>query len=125
MNETGIGGRVINFIIDTILITLLAYGVYRWWTFQVEYWNYRFFPYYQVFWATMFVYYALFEALLSRTPGKYFSLSRVRNKNNGKPLLWQILVRSLLRLTLIDAFFIPFLNRPLHDAWSKTRVVEV
>jgi hypothetical protein len=36
-----------------------------------------------------------------------------------------VLLRSLLRLTIIDAFFIPFLERPLHDALSKTRVVEV
>ncbi len=125
MNETGMGGRIINFVLDTILIALIAYGAYRWWYFQVMYWNYRFIPYYQFLFVTIFVYYTLFEFFFSRTPAKLLSLSRVRNMSNGKPSLGQILLRSLLRLVLIDAFFIPFFNRPLHDQWSKTRVVEV
>ena len=125
MNESGIGARVINFLADTLLIAFAAWGFYRWWNFYVMYWGYRFIPYYLFFFATIFVYYTLFEWLTSRTPGKLLSLTRVRALNNSKPLLWQILLRSLVRLTLIDAFFIPFLNRPLHDVLSKTRVVEI
>ena len=125
MNETGMGGRIINFLVDTILIALIAYAFYRWWYFQVMYWDYQFIPYYLFFLATIFVYYTLFETLWGRTPAKLLSLSRVKNLNNGKPSFGQIIVRSLLRLILIDAFFIPFFNRPLHDEWSKTRVVEV
>ena len=125
MNETGMGGRIINFLVDTILIALIAYGFYRWWYFQVMYWQYKFIPYYLFFFAAIFVYYTLFEGLFGRTPGKLLSLSRVRNLDNKRPSFGQIVLRSLLRLILIDAFFIPFFDRPLHDAWSKTRVVEV
>ena len=124
-HETGMGGRVINFVVDTILIALIAYGFYRWWYFQVMYWQYKFIPYYLFFFATIFVYYTVSESLFGRTPGKLLSLSRVTNLENKRPSFGQIVLRSLLRLILIDAFFIPFFDRPLHDAWSKTRVVEV
>ena len=125
MNESGIGARVINFIVDTILIFLLALALYKWWSFYVTNWAYYFFPFYYFFIATTVLYYTLFEWLTARTPGKLISLSKVKTIDNGKPSLGSVLVRSLLRLTLIDAFFIPFLNRPLHDALTKTRVVEV
>ena len=125
MNETGIGARVLNFIVDNILIFLLALAMYKWWSFYVANWAYYFVPFYQFFIATTFFYYTLFEWLTSRTPGKLISLSRVRTIGNSRPSLGIVLLRSLLRLTIIDAFFIPFLNRPLHDALSKTRVVEI
>ncbi len=125
MNETGIGARVINFLVDTILIFLLALALYKWWSFYVTNWGYHFVPFYLFFIANAFLYYTLFEWLTARTPGKLISLSKVRTIDNRKPSIGIVFLRSLLRLTLIDAFFIPFLNRPLHDALTKTRVVEV
>ena len=71
------------------------------------------------------VYYLFFETLFKRTPGKWLSFSKVVNNNGGKPAFWQILVRSVIRLTIIDCFFIPFLDKTLHDYLSKTEVVEV
>lgn len=73
----------------------------------------------------MFVYYIFFEGIFKRTPGKWLSLSKVVNKSAGKPAFWRILIRSLIRLTIIDCFFIPFLDKPLHDYLSGTEVVEV
>ena len=124
MKEAGIGTRVINFLIDTILIFLLAFALYKWWIFYVTYWDYKFFPFYQFFHATTFVYYFLFEALFSKTPGKWLTMSKVRNTSGGKPGWYQVLLRSLTRLTIIYAFFIPILGRPLHDAISGTRLEE-
>ncbi len=124
MREVGIGTRVINFLIDTILIFLMAYGLYKWWTFYVYYWAYKFFPFYMFFYASVFVYYLLFEMLFSRTPGKWLTMSRVRNAAGAKPKWYQIVLRSLARLTIIYPFFIPLLGRPLHDAISNTRVVD-
>ncbi|HXL54878.1 MAG TPA: RDD family protein, partial [Chitinophagaceae bacterium] len=63
--------------------------------------------------------------LFSRTPGKWLSLSKVVNKKGKKTSFLQILLRSIVRLTIIDCFFIPFLDKPLHDYVSKTEVVEV
>ena len=107
------------------MIALIAYGLYRWWYFQVLYWEYKFIPYYLFFFGTIVLYYTIAEGLFSRTPGKLMSLSKVRNLQNGKPSFGQIIIRSVSRLIIIDAFFIPFLGRPLHDILSKTKVVEV
>jgi uncharacterized RDD family membrane protein YckC len=125
MNEVGVGSRVINFVIDTIIIALISYALYKWNNFYVYYWQHKYYPYWMFFYPTLFFYYTVFEAISGRSPGKRMSMSRVRNLKNEKPTFYQVLLRSLLRLTFIDMFFIPFLERPLHDHLSKTRVVEV
>lgn len=124
MNETGVGTRVINFLVDTIIISLTSYALYKWWSFYVYYWQYKFYPYYLFFYPMIFIYYSIFESIWSRSPGKWLSLSKVINTKGERPAFYQVLLRSLLRLTLIDMFFIPFFNRPLHDQLSGTRVVE-
>ncbi len=125
MREVGAGTRVINFLVDTILIFFIAFGFYKWWSFYVMYWKYKFFPFYMFFYATILIYYTIFELIWSRTPAKWLTISKVRNAAGGRPTWYQVIFRSILRLTLIDCFFIPFLDRPLHDVLSKTRVVEV
>lgn len=125
MNEVGVGTRVINFLLDVILIFAISYGLYKWYSFYVTYWSYKFIPWYIVFHCTTFIYYTLFEGLFKRTPGKFLSLTKVIHASGGKAAFYQILIRSIVRLTLISPFFIPFLGRPLHDSLSKTRVVEV
>ena len=124
MKIAGFGTRVLNFILDTSLIFGIAYVVSNLWDVQVMYWHYPFIPFYGVFWIMMFVYYTLFEAIFKRSPAKWITISKVVNKHNGRPAFWQILVRSLIRLTIIDCFFIPFLDKPLHDYLSMTEVVE-
>lgn len=124
MKEVGVGTRVVNFLVDTILIFLLAFGCYKWWSFYVFYWQYKFFPFYMFFWCSIFVYYTFFELIWARTPGKWVSISKVVNIMGIKASWYQIVLRSIVRLTLIDCFFIPFLDKPLHDFLSKTLVVE-
>jgi uncharacterized RDD family membrane protein YckC len=125
MNEVGVGSRVLNFLVDTVLVFLISFGLYKWWSFYVFYWQYKYFPYYMFFYVTLFFYYTFFEIIAGRTPGKWLSMTRVRTTAGQKPAFYQILLRSLLRLTIVDPFFIAVLKRPLHDALSKTRVVEV
>ncbi|HEX8357529.1 MAG TPA: RDD family protein [Segetibacter sp.] len=125
MNEVGVGTRVINFLVDYILIFAISYGLYKWYIFYVRYWSYKFIAFYVFFHFTVFAYYTLFELATKRTPGKLVTLTRVINAGGGKPAFHQILVRSLVRLTLISPFFIPMLGRPLHDYLSKTKVVEI
>ncbi|WP_018616317.1 RDD family protein [Segetibacter koreensis] len=124
MKEAGVGTRVINFLVDTFLIFLLSFGLFKWYSFYVMYWEYTYFPFYIFFDATIVIYYTVFELIWSRTPGKWLSMSKVRNVAGGRPKWYQVVLRSILRLTIIDCFFIPFLDRTLHDALSKTRVVE-
>ncbi len=125
MKKVGFGTRVLNFLIDTLLIFGIAYGTSAWWDFQVMYWNYPFLPFYQIFAIVLFIYYMFFESIFKRSPGKWFSKSKVVNNNGEKPAFWQILIRSVIRLTIIDCFFIPWLDKPLHDYLSKTEVIEV
>ena len=124
MNEAGVGSRVVNFLVDTIIIALISYGFFKWHNFYVYYWQFTFYPFYLFFYSTLFIYYTLFELLASRSPGKWLTITVVRDVKGEKPSFLQILLRSLLRLTFIDMFFIPFFDRPLHDQLSKTRVVE-
>jgi uncharacterized RDD family membrane protein YckC len=124
MRNVGFGTRVLNFIIDTLIVFGIAYGVNAWWDFQVMYWHYIFIPFYGFFFGFIFIYYTVFETIFKRSPAKWVTISKVINKQGGKPAFWQILIRSAVRLTIIDCFFIPFLDKPLHDYVSKTEVVE-
>lgn len=125
MNKAGFGTRVVDFLVDTLLIFGIAYGLYSWWIFNVMYWQYTFIPFYIFFFGLIFIYYTFFEAIFKRTPGKWLTLSKVVNKQGGKPSFLQVIIRSLVRITIIDCFFIPFLDKPLHDYVSKTEVVEI
>lgn len=125
MKPVGIGTRVINFLVDTLVVFTIAYiatKVNKYYAFQhrMIYVNFGY-----VFFASLFVYYAICEALFARTLGKLASFSKVVNNEGKRPNIWQILIRSSIRVTVIDMFFIPFLDKTLHDYCSKTNVVEV
>ncbi|MFY7965975.1 MAG: RDD family protein [Chitinophagaceae bacterium] len=126
MKQVGIGTRVINFLVDTIAIFAIAYiatKINQYFALQHRAIYIRFG---YVFFACLFAYYFICEALFARTLGKLVSLTKVVTNSNNKPNVLQILLRSLVRLTIIDMFFIPFLNdKTLHDYISKTNVVEI
>ncbi|HRH59340.1 MAG TPA: RDD family protein [Chitinophagaceae bacterium] len=125
MNEVGIGTRVINFIVDTLLILGASYGLYKFWSFYVLYYHYTYLAFWVFFWGFMFIYYLFFESIWARTPGKWLTYTKAVNSKGSKPGFIAILIRSLVRLTIIDCFFFPFLKeRTLHDYLSKTQVVE-
>jgi uncharacterized RDD family membrane protein YckC len=125
MKLVGIGTRVINFLVDTIVVFTIAYiaaKVNKYYAFQhrMIYVNFGY-----VFFASLFVYYFFCEAFFARTLGKLASFSKVVNNEGKRPNILQVLIRSAIRLTVIDMFFIPFLDKTLHDYCSKTNVVEV
>ena len=124
LKRTGVGTRAMNFAVDTILITILAiafFDIYKWYVYyyRIAYFNFGWF-----FFGTLFIYYAILESIFARTPGKWFSHSKVVNQKGFRPSLGSILLRSLVRIIIIDMFFIPFLDKTLHDYISKTEVVE-
>lgn len=125
MNKVGIGTRILNFLIDTLVIFVITYIVFKVRNWYVLYYHVRYFSFGWFFLGVLFIYYSFFEILFGRTPGKWFSYSKVVDQKGNKPSPAVILVRSLVRLILIDMFFIPFLDKPLHDYLSKTDVVEV
>jgi uncharacterized RDD family membrane protein YckC len=125
LRTTGIGTRALNFVIDTafvFLIAFIAFKVHKWYVlyYKITYYNFGWF-----FGGSILVYYTIFETFFARTPGKWFTQCKVVNKNGYKPNILSIFIRSLVRITIIDMFFMPFLNKPLHDYLSKTEVVQV
>jgi len=127
MNQVGIGTRVLNFIVDTLLIFGLSFAAYKGWSFYAFYWGIPYFQFYVFFWLITFLYYLLFESIFKRTPGKWISMTKVVNMEGKKPSFLQIIIRCFIRLLLIiDWLGLPFLDdKALHDYLSKTRVVEV
>ncbi len=125
MNKVGTGTRVLNFLIDTLIIFLISYAISKIHQWYVMYYHIHYYRFSWFFFGTLFIYYTFFETIFARTPGKWMSISKVVNKNGNKPNFISILIRSLTRLILIDMFFIPFLDKTLHDYFSKTEVVEV
>jgi uncharacterized RDD family membrane protein YckC len=74
--------------------------------------------------AISIVYYGLFETLLSRTPGKFITNTRVVMRDGAKPGNNAILIRTLCREIPLEA--LSFLFMPpmgFHDILSKTMVV--
>ena len=124
MRIVGIGTRVLNFMVDTILIAIISIFCYHGWNLYVQFYGYPFFNYGWFFFGIIFIYYTFFEFIFNRTPGKWLSYSKVVNKQGQRPSFPQILLRSASRLVLIDMFFIPFLDKTLHDFFSNTEVVE-
>lgn len=131
MRRVGIGTRTLNFIIDTFIISLLTFFAHHGWEFYAYYYQqfflvsssfdavFLFFP------IILIVYYLLFESIFARTPGKWLSLSKVVNKKGTRASFLRIVLRTIVRLTVIDCFFIPFLDKTLHDYLSGTEVVEI
>ncbi len=124
MNKVGTGTRAVNFFVDNIIVFTLTFFAFKTYNFYVAYWKYPFIYFGWFYLAITFVYYFLFEIITRRSLGKYVTHSIVVNTENTKPTFMQLFIRSLVRLTVIDMFFIPFLEKPLHDYLSKTEVVE-
>ncbi|MCX6211446.1 MAG: RDD family protein [Bacteroidetes bacterium] len=127
MNPTtptiGDGTRILHFLVDTLLITLIAYLVYGWWNFYVMYWNFtpiRFGPF---FFGSMWVYVFLFEFIFLRTPAKWLTGTKVVSEKGGRPNIFQFFIRATLRTTIVSMFGLAWNGQPLHDTFSKTKLV--
>ena len=111
------------------IVSIIAYGVFRGWTFYVVYWRFPYFESYYFLALITFLYYLFFEGIWKRTPGKWLSLSKVVTKRGGgKPSFGQIIIRCFIRVMgviVIDSIFLSFLNQTLHDYVSGTEVVEI
>lgn len=124
MKTTGIGTRVLNFVIDTFIIFLLAFLFFKIHQRYVYYYRVMYLNFGWFFFGTLFIFYFLFEFFFRKTPGKWFTQTRVVTKKGTVPTAKEIFIRSICRLIIIDMFFIPFLDAPLHDYVSKTTIVE-
>ncbi len=69
------------------------------------------------------VYYAFFEMLTQRTPGKIFTGTVVIDEFGNKPSFETLMIRSMTRLIPFDALSFLGGGRGWHDKWSKTFVI--
>ena len=127
MNPTtptiGDGTRILHFLVDTLLIAVIAYLVYGWWNFHVMYWNYTPYQYGVFFFATMWLYAFLFEFIFLRTPAKWLTGTKVVSENGGRPNIFQFFIRATLRSTIVSMFGLAWNGQPLHDTFSKTKLI--
>ncbi len=124
MKKVGDGTRILNFLIDSFLVFMLSYAAFKYWNFYVIYWHFKPINFWWFIAAVLFVYYSFFEIFWARTPGKWFTGSKVIDHNGNPPTMLQVLGRSILRLIPVDFFFNAFWGKPLHDKLTKTEVVE-
>lgn len=124
MKKVGDGTRILNFLIDGFLVCLLSYAAFKYWNFYVIYWHFKPINFWWFVATVLFVYYSFFEIIWARTPGKWFSGSKVIDLAGNQPSVLQVLGRSLLRLIVIDFLFNAFWGKPLHDKLTRTEVVE-
>lgn len=124
MKQAGFGTRVLNYVVDTIVVFLISFAAIKGYNFYVLYFGMQPLNFGWFFFGTMVVYYFVLEALFSRTAGKWLTYSKVVNNEGQKASVWAILLRSVTRIIIIDCFFIPFLDKTLHDYVSKTQVVQ-
>ncbi len=124
MRITGFGTRVLNFLVDTTLIGILSIILFQVWNWYVKFYGYGYHNYWWFFFGFLVVYYTVFETFFARTPGKWVTYSRVVKKDGKRAGFPTIFLRSLSRVIIIDMFFIPFLDKTLHDYISGTEVVD-
>jgi len=126
--------RIIHFFTDSLMITLIT-------LFILIIIGLIFFPelepqtdflqteplrslYRLLYLCNFLVYYISFEGFLGKTPGKMVTGNFVLGKDEHKPRWWQVIMRTLLRLTGIDILSFLFgVQFGLHDILSKTVVV--
>lgn len=72
------------------------------------------------------LYYFLFEFFLGKTPGKFYTHTKVVMSNGNNLTFGAILIRSVIRLIPFEAISFLSSKNPVgwHDKWSKTIVIE-
>ena len=127
MNPTtptiGEGTRILHFLVDTILITILTYAIYSWYNFQVMYWNYTPVQFGYFFFGVTWGYTFLFEWIFLQTPAKMMTGTKVIATNGNRPNVGQFFIRATIRTTIISMFCLAWNDQPLHDTFSKTILV--
>lgn len=118
--------RLINYVVDIGCILLVFYIILRTLPYTLKYLPFDFEIDLNIILLVVYsIYFILLESINGRTIGKYFTNTKVIGTNGNKPSFGNILIRTLVRLTTIEA--LSYLSeRPIgwHDSISKTEVVE-
>ena len=110
------GIRILNFIIDLSIITLIALFVDLISIISTSFET----KYYLIY----FFYYLLFESISGQTVGKIVTKTKVIKRNNKKANFLNIFSRSILRLIPFDSFSYLFgTEQGFHDLLSGTKLI--
>jgi hypothetical protein len=117
--------RIHNLIIDTSIIYLTFYSIVSSF-FSINVYTQPFtLREYLFLYAVTFFYYFLFELFFHKTPGKYFTKTKVIMKNGAPADSLHILTRSLIRLLYIEILsFAGLYPVGWHDKYSGTIVID-
>lgn len=118
----GIGTRVLNFLVDSLILAFITIPSYQAWNIGVRFYHFPFLNYWAYTFIILVIYYIFFETIFQKSPGKWLSYSQVSTLDNKKPSFPQIILRSIARVFLPGIFFIPFTDKTLHDILSNTYV---
>jgi uncharacterized RDD family membrane protein YckC len=119
------GERIVNLLIDTIVIYAIIFGVAMIITFVPGIFPEDGSPFGIVLFFGMFIFfYTLFEYFLGKTPGKILTNTHVVTVDGGKPGFLQLCWRSICRFIPFDAITFLMGVRGWHDEFSKTSVVK-
>lgn len=108
--------RMDNFWIDFVFSTILA-------LFIIFLMHLSFFKSFLVFLVVRFCYYFTFEYLYGRTPGKYQTQTKVVTSKGGKPSIFQLFIRNIVRFISALSFASDD-ERAAHDIASNTFVIK-
>lgn len=70
------------------------------------------------------VYYIILEAFWCKTVGKMLTKTYVVDKNNKKPSVWKIIIRTVLRFFPLGPIIFLFGFTCIHDILSGTKVIK-
>ncbi|MCK0158063.1 RDD family protein [Cellulophaga sp. F20128] len=116
MKEINKGTRIVNVVIDMIVVSFIAAML----SLILD--NMVSSPF--IFISVWMAYYFVFEFFTGRTPGKLITNTLVVDLENGKPSAKRIAIRTLLRLNPLDGISYLFGRvQGTHDVLSKTKLV--
>jgi len=117
--------RFQNFFIDLYILLTIGFAV---WYFLASYYNINISVKNILIYCPFIyaLYYTLFEGLIGQTLGKMLTGTKVILKNNKRPGIHLIILRTFLRFIPLDPLFYFFSRNPrgLHDKLSGTYVVD-
>lgn len=119
----GSGKRFLHLIADAVTLNFLFYPVS-----EILFYNHhRFSDSLAIVWLIAIFktlgYYLFYEAVLSATPAKFLTGTRVLDYDGSSPSFKKVLARTFLRLVPFEAF--SFLSGDnWHDKWSETLVAK-
>lgn len=120
-----INKRYLNFLIDTFLV-LFSFIIILYLIIFV----FKFVPEFNLLLINLalfyFLYYFLFEFIFLKTPGKFFTSTKVVNIRNKRPSILNLFIRSISRFIPFDLFsyLISGYPRGIHDLLSKTITID-